>query len=107
MTNGGDGQSRPYDERSTFSVTENVTARRGGNRPGRYRIVVRGELRASYAGPMEGLSVRPEGGFSVITGKIIDQSRLLGVLNWLGGRGIEIVSLRPADDPEEAGDMDG
>ena len=35
-----------------------------------------------------------------------DQSQLLGILNWLGGRGIEIVSLMP-EDPEETGDTGG
>ena len=67
---------------------------RGGNKPIRYRFVVRGELRASATGPLEGLSVRCEDGFSVITGEI-DQSQLHGVLDWLGGRGIEIVSFSP------------
>jgi hypothetical protein len=80
-----------------------AVAGRAGNRPVRYRIVVRGELTASCTctGPLEGLSVRAEDGCSVITGEIIDQSQLLGVLGWLGGRGIEIVSLAPAEGPEE------
>ena len=81
-------------------------AGRAGTKPVRYRIVVRGELMASATRPLEGLmerlSVRIEDGFSVITGQIIDQSQLHGVLNWLGDRGIEIVSLRPADDTGDA-----
>ena len=74
---------------------DRVVAGRGRNKPIRYRFVVRGELRASATGPLEGLSVRCEDGFSVITGEIIDQSQLHGVLDWLGGRGIEIVSFSP------------
>lgn len=81
-----------------------AVAGRAGNKPIRYQIVVRGELRASATGPLEGLSVRSEGGFSVITGEIVDQSQLLGILNWLGGRGIEIVSLSPAEGSAEAAD---
>jgi len=50
--------------------------------------------------------VRPADGFSVLSGEIMDQSRLLGILNWLGGRGIEIVSLMP-EHPEETGDTGG
>jgi hypothetical protein len=50
--------------------------------------------------------VRVVGGFSVLTGEILDQSQLHGVLNWLGGRGIEIVSLTPADGLEDVQDMD-
>jgi hypothetical protein len=84
-----------------------AAAGRAGNKPIRYRIVVRGELRASPAGPLEGLSVRSGGGFSVITGDIIDQSQLHGILNWLGGRGIEIVSLSPAEGSGDAEEMGG
>jgi hypothetical protein len=80
-----------------------AVAGRAGNKPIRYRIVVRGELTASctYTGPLEGLSVRTEDGFSVLTGEIIDQPQLHGILDWLGGRGIEIVSLAPTGDSED------
>ena len=81
-----------------------AVAGRAGNKPIRYQIVVRGELRVSATGPLEGLSVRSEDGWSVITGDIIDQSQLLGILNWLGGRGIEIVSVSPAEDSGDTGD---
>ena len=83
-----------------------TVAGQAGSRPVRYRIVVRGELRATPTGPLEGLTVRVVGGFSVLTGEILDQSQLHGVLNWLGGRGIEIVSLTPADGLEDVQDMD-
>ena len=49
--------------------------------------------------------MRIEGGFSVITGEIIDQPQLHGIINWLGERGIEIVSLSPAEDSGEAEEM--
>ena len=84
-----------------------AVAGRAGNKPIRYRIVVRGELRASATGPLEGLSVRIDDGFSVITGEIIDQSQLHGILDWLGGRGIEIVSLSPAEGSEEIRETGG
>jgi hypothetical protein len=84
-------------------------AGRAGDKPVRYRIVVRGELAASRicTGPLEGLTVRGEDGFSVIIGEIIDQAQLHGVLNWLGGRGIEIVSLSPTEGFGEAEEMGG
>jgi hypothetical protein len=86
-----------------------AVAGRAGNKPIRYRIVVRGELAASCTsiGPMEGLSVRAENGFSVLTGDIIDQPQLHGILGWLCGRGIEIVSLSPADDSKDIQDIGG
>ena len=43
----------------------------------------------------------------MITGDIIDQSQLHGILDWLGGRGIEIVSLSPAEGIGEAEEMGG
>ena len=66
---------------------------------------MRGELRTSTTGPLEGLSVLIENGFSVITGEIIDQQHLHGVLDWLGGRGIELVSVMPDNSPEDIQDM--
>jgi len=53
------------------------------------------------------MPVRSEGGFSVITGEIIDQSQLHGILGWLGERGIEIVSLAPAEGCAETEDLAG
>lgn len=68
-----------------------------GNEPVEYRIVVRGEFGTWRSGPLEGMSVRFERGFSVITGEIEDQSQLHGILDFLGERAIEIVSLTPAE----------
>jgi len=86
-----------------------AVAGRAGSKPIRYRIVVRGELTPSWTctGPLEGLSVRTEDGYSVIIGDIVDQPQLHGILNWLGGRGIEIVSLSPAEGFGEAEEMGG
>ena len=78
-----------------------------GNGPTRYRIVVRGEFRASRTGPLEGMSVRLKDGCSVITGEITDQSQLHGILEFLGERAIEIVSLSSVDRPDGAGGMGG
>jgi hypothetical protein len=74
-----------------------ISAGRVGSKPVRYQIVVRGELRAPATGPLEGMPVRIEDGSSVITAEIIDQSQLHGILDWLGERGIEIVSISPAE----------
>ena len=68
---------------------------------------MRGELRAPATGPLEGMSLRIEDGSSVITAEIIDQSQLHGILDWLGERGIEIVSISPAEGSDEAADIGG
>ena len=72
-----------------------AVAGRAGKRPIRYEIVVVGEMRPGQARVLEDLSVRAEGGRSVITGDIVDQSQLHGILDWLGDSGIEIVSVTP------------
>ena len=73
-------------------MTDSENLGRVGTGPVRYRIVVRGEL-GLLAGPFENLEVFS---YSVIVGEIIDQAQLYGVLEWLGGRGIQIVSISPA-----------
>jgi len=53
------------------------------------------------------MSVRFENGFSVIIGEIADQSHLHGILEFLGERAVEIVSLSPAEDLGNAADTGG
>ena len=77
----------------------NQVARRAGTQPIRYRIVVRGELRSGSLG-LEGWSVRYEDGYCVLTGDIVDQSQLIGIIEWLGDRGVELVSLAPVQSSE-------
>ena len=77
----------------------NQVARRAGTQPIPYRIVVSGELRSGFLG-LEGWSVRDEEGYCVITGDIVDQAQLIGVIEWLGERGVELVSLEPVQSSE-------
>ena len=62
--------------------------------PVRYRIVVRGEL-DPLIGPFENMNVCH---YSVMIGDIVDQAQLHGILEWLGERGVQIVSVSPAGD---------
>ena len=87
------------DSDESLAVEANQVARRAGTQPIRYRIVVRGGLRSGSLGP-EGWSVRYEDGYCVITGDVIDQSQLIGVIEWLGDRGVELVSLGPVRSSE-------
>jgi hypothetical protein len=77
-------------------------ARRAGTQPIPYRIVVRGQLRSGLA--LEGWSVRDEEGHCVITGDVVDQAQLIGVIEWLGERGVELVSLEPVRAAEPSRD---
>ena len=57
-----------------------------------------GELAEPLVGPLEGMTVEDPGDESVLTGDLVDQAQLQGVLSWLTTLGVEIVSVNPADD---------
>jgi hypothetical protein len=60
-----------------------------------YRIVVRGELSGRYAIAFEGLEMETETGRTILTGKVIDQPHLHGIIDRISGLGLDLVSLEP------------
>jgi hypothetical protein len=64
-----------------------------------YRIVVRAELGERFAAAFEGMEVVAAEGRTVITGEVIDQSDLHGVLDRINALGLELVSVQRV--PEE------
>ena len=58
-----------------------------------YRIVVRSELSETYAVAFEGMEMETKGGVTVLTGKIIDQPHLYGILERINGLGLELLSV--------------
>ena len=65
-----------------------------------YRIVVRSELGDSYACAFEGMRMETRDGRTILTGEVVDQPHLFGVLNRLNGLGLELLSVQamPAED---------
>jgi hypothetical protein len=59
-----------------------------------YRIVVRSELNGRYAVAFEGMEMEAKGGYTVLTGKIIDQPHLHGILDRINGLGLKLVSVQ-------------
>jgi hypothetical protein len=59
-----------------------------------YRIVVRSELSERYAAAFEGMEMETKRGLTVLTGKIIDQPQLYGILDRLSDLGLELVSVQ-------------
>ena len=59
-----------------------------------YRIVVRSELSKRYAVAFEGMEMETKSGLTILTGKIIDQPHLYGILDCLSGLGLELVSVQ-------------
>jgi hypothetical protein len=58
-----------------------------------YRIVVRRELSDTYAVAFEGMEMETKGGVTVLTGEIVDQPQLFGILDRINGLGLELLSV--------------
>jgi len=58
-----------------------------------YRIVVRSELSERYAAAFEEMEMETNSGLTVLTGKIIDQPHLYGILERINGLGLELLSV--------------
>jgi hypothetical protein len=69
--------------------------------PRRYCLVVIGELGPRYASAFDGMTLRAHDGETEITGPIIDQSHLQGLLERIASLGLRLHSLTPLD-PEKA-----
>jgi hypothetical protein len=68
--------------------------------PTRYRIVVAGELSRRFAPAFDGMTVQCAGGETAITGVVLDQSQLHGLLDRVGDLGLELVSVNAVGDEE-------
>jgi hypothetical protein len=60
-----------------------------------YQIVVRGELSQRFRPAFEGMALVPGDGRTVITGPVVDQAHLHGLLDRVGELGLELVSVNP------------
>jgi hypothetical protein len=65
-----------------------------------YRIVVRSELGQRYAVAFEGMEMEMKEGVTVLTGEIIDQPHLHGILDRINGLGLQLLSVQAM--PEDA-----
>jgi hypothetical protein len=67
-----------------------------------YRIVVRGELSARYATAFEGMEMEAASGRTILTGGVIDQPHLHGILDRINGLGLRLVSVQSvSEDPQD------
>ena len=65
-----------------------------------YRIIVRSELSDTYAVAFEGMEMDTKSGETVLTGKVIDQPHLYGIIDSINGLGLELLSVQAL--PEDA-----
>jgi hypothetical protein len=71
----------------------------GAAEPTIFRIVVRGELSRRYLPAFEGMALVTGDGQTAITGPVVDQAQLHGLLNRIGELGLELISVNPAPEP--------
>jgi hypothetical protein len=64
----------------------------------RYRLVLRGELGEPFGFLFEGMQMDRVAGTTVLTGNVIDQAHLHGLLQRIQELGLELVSIGPADE---------
>ena len=69
-----------------------------------YRIVVRSELSDRYAVAFEGMEMERKNGDTILTGEVIDQAHLHGILARINGLGLQLRSVQalPKDTPTQA-----
>jgi hypothetical protein len=71
----------------------------------RYRLVLRGELGEPFGFLFEGMQMERIAGTTVLTGRVIDQAHLHGLIQRTQELGLELISLQPAgerpDEPDQ------
>ena len=75
----------------------------GAEEPTIYRIVVRGELSHRYLPAFEGMTLAAGDGRTAITGPVVDQAQLHGLLDRVGELGLELISVNPTLEPAPTG----
>jgi hypothetical protein len=63
----------------------------------RYEIVVRGVLSHRYSLAFEGMEVRVQDDRTRISGPVVDQAQLHGLIDRVGELGLELLDVRVAD----------
>ena len=58
-----------------------------------YRIVVSSELSERYAPAFEGMKMEAKSGRTILTGEIVDQAHLYGILNRIARLGLQLMSV--------------
>jgi hypothetical protein len=66
--------------------------------PQQYEIVVRGRLSERYGSAFDGMTFESRAGMTTLSGAILDQSQLYGLINRLRDLGIELISVRADGD---------
>jgi hypothetical protein len=63
-----------------------------------YRIVARSELSEKHEDAFDGMRMDTKDGETVLTGEVVDQAHLFGVLDRVNGLGLQLMSVQPMPD---------
>jgi hypothetical protein len=64
-----------------------------------YELVLRGEIGDHYGLLFDGMHLERVAGTTVLTGPVVDQAHLHGVIARIQELGIELVSVNPVNEP--------
>ena len=64
----------------------------------RYRLVIRGELGEPFGFLFEGMTMDRVAGTTVLTGSVIDQAHLHGLIQRTQDLGLELISVQQAEE---------
>ncbi len=67
----------------------------------RYRLVLRGELGEPFGFLFEGMQMDRVAGTTVLTGPVIDQAHLHGLIQRTQELGLELISIGPAGEGQD------
>ena len=67
----------------------------GRSQPTTYEIRIKGRLDPRWDGWFDGLTITPDNGDTLITGPVIDQAALHGLLRRVRDLGLPLVSVTP------------
>jgi hypothetical protein len=79
------------------TVPQELTPQADSGQPTAYQIRITGQLDSRWADWFEGLTITLDGGDTLITGPVVDQAALHGLLKRVRDLGMPLVSVSPID----------
>lgn len=99
-------KDKNMDRSSSFSPEDDAQHRHSDNSEARFvEIRVKGQLDSKWSQWLEGLEVRLlEDGEMILSGRIVDQASLMGVLNKLGRLNLTLLSFNEVQNKNSYGE---
>jgi len=79
------------------TMSQELDPHADSSRPMAYQIRITGQLDARWADWFEGLTITLDGGDTLITGPVVDQAALHGLLKRVRDLGMPLVSVSPVE----------